>query len=297
MNLVNYTFIIPHRNLSDMLQRCLDSIPCRNDIQIIVVDDNSDASVVDFLNFPGKDRENVEIIYNKVNQGAGFARNLALARAVGKWLVFADCDDFFDKVALDLQLEACLNEDADIIYFKVNHLDGDTLLPLEKDYWLNKEIDKSLLTGDVNFINLRSFAPWGKFIRRSIVEDNQIRFQEVRWSNDVWFSICSAVNARKVVCKDARLYNYLVRQGSLITVKSMEATICRYEVSYRAERLLKEKNLLQYSHKHLTYWWFLVARSHPIWGLKHLGEVVSVYGFKTFARTFLVNVYHHGLNH
>ena len=40
--MINYSFIIPHHNTPDLLQRLVDSIPQRDDIEIIVVDDNSD---------------------------------------------------------------------------------------------------------------------------------------------------------------------------------------------------------------------------------------------------------------
>ena len=68
-----YTIIIPHKNIPLLLQRCLDSVPLRNDVQIIVVDDGSSSNVVDFTNFPGTDRENVEIIFTKDGKGAGYA--------------------------------------------------------------------------------------------------------------------------------------------------------------------------------------------------------------------------------
>ena len=38
-----YSIVIPHKNAQDLLKYCLDSIPIRDDIQVIVVDDNSDA--------------------------------------------------------------------------------------------------------------------------------------------------------------------------------------------------------------------------------------------------------------
>lgn len=38
---INYSIIIPHKNSAGLLQRCLDSIPQRDDIQIIIIDDNS----------------------------------------------------------------------------------------------------------------------------------------------------------------------------------------------------------------------------------------------------------------
>lgn len=49
---INYSFIIPHRNVPHLLQRCIDSIPKRDDIQIIIVDDNSDPKIVNFECFP-----------------------------------------------------------------------------------------------------------------------------------------------------------------------------------------------------------------------------------------------------
>ena len=39
-----YSVVIPHKNCVPLLQRCLNSIPKRNDIQVIVVDDVSDLS-------------------------------------------------------------------------------------------------------------------------------------------------------------------------------------------------------------------------------------------------------------
>ena len=72
----------------------------RNDVQIIVVDDGSSSNVVDFTNFPGTDRENVEIIFTKDGKGAGYARNCGLLQAKGKWLLFADADDSFFQIFL-----------------------------------------------------------------------------------------------------------------------------------------------------------------------------------------------------
>ena len=50
---IKYSIIIPHKNIPQLLQRCLDSIPFRGDVQVIVVDDNSDSSIVNFENFQG----------------------------------------------------------------------------------------------------------------------------------------------------------------------------------------------------------------------------------------------------
>ena len=66
-----YSIIIPHQNMPALLQRCLDSVPERDDVQVIVVDDNSNPSVVDFGHFPGVDRKNVEVVFDKAGHHIG----------------------------------------------------------------------------------------------------------------------------------------------------------------------------------------------------------------------------------
>lgn len=70
----NYSIIIPHKNIPTLLRRCLDSIPKRNDVQIIVVDDNSDPGMVDFSKFPGLNETNIEVYFTKEGKGAGYAK-------------------------------------------------------------------------------------------------------------------------------------------------------------------------------------------------------------------------------
>ena len=90
--MINYSFIIPHHNSPKLLERCLDSIPQRNDIEIIVVDDNSDADKKAY-SYRGDVRIiNIDVEHTK---GAGRARNYGMKEARGKWILFADCDDFY----------------------------------------------------------------------------------------------------------------------------------------------------------------------------------------------------------
>ena len=50
MDQYRLSIIIPHYNIPDLLEKLMSSIPKRDDIQIIVVDDHSDQNV-DQLNF------------------------------------------------------------------------------------------------------------------------------------------------------------------------------------------------------------------------------------------------------
>ena len=59
-----YSIIIPHYNIPELLQRCLNSIPDLPSFQVIIVDDCSDGKIVDFRYFPGMERENVKCIFD-----------------------------------------------------------------------------------------------------------------------------------------------------------------------------------------------------------------------------------------
>lgn len=107
---INYSIIIPHKNSAGLLQRCLDSIPQRDDIQIIIIDDNS--LNIKKLRDIEKKYSYVEMIYTKEGRGAGYARNVGLKQIKGKWVLFADADDFYNKNAFSI-LDNYINSDND----------------------------------------------------------------------------------------------------------------------------------------------------------------------------------------
>ena len=77
-----YSFVIPHKNLPLLLKRCLSSIPQRNDVQIIVVDDASED--VPALQEVVREFDQVELVLNEEARGAGYARNVGLKKLDGR---------------------------------------------------------------------------------------------------------------------------------------------------------------------------------------------------------------------
>ena len=120
-----YSIIIPHKNIPSLLQRCLDSIPKRDDLQVIIVDDNSDPSIVDFDHFPGLGQVNTEVYFDKTDRGAGKARNVGLDHVQGEWVLFADADDCFED-GITYVLEQLKNTAEDLIYFNISTRDIET---------------------------------------------------------------------------------------------------------------------------------------------------------------------------
>ena len=111
-----YSFIIPHHNSPELLQDLLNTIPQRADVEVIVVDDNSDADKK-----PQLTRDDVHVIYISAqdSRGAGHARNVGLEAATGKWLLFADSDDFYEHHFLE-ELDKYTDGDYDIVFFSAH---------------------------------------------------------------------------------------------------------------------------------------------------------------------------------
>ena len=74
MPTIRYSIIIPHKDIPDLLNRLLRSIPQREDIEIFVVDDNSDPQIMASY----KELEGINYRYTHESCGAGYARNIAL---------------------------------------------------------------------------------------------------------------------------------------------------------------------------------------------------------------------------
>lgn len=203
----NYSVIIPHKNSTELLQRCLDSIPDRDDIQIIIVDDNSDKSKVDFSLFPGLTRRNTVCVFNEAGGGAGRARNIALSKAVGKWLVFADADDFFSE-SFSLILDKYKDdEETEMVFFNYRKTRGgaeDIVMPITR-YIVNYQ-NKRFFSEMV--LRYSAWSPWSRMLKRELQVSNNLYFEELPFSNDMMFVLKATSLCRKIVAEPILAYYY-----------------------------------------------------------------------------------------
>jgi len=240
-----YSIIIPHYDIPDLLMRCLKSIPVSEDIQVIVVDDNSSNADTYLEKYPELSRPYLEFIRTTKGGGAGYARNVGLDHAKGKWLLFADADDLFVDDMYRI-IKAYEDSEADIVFFKEKSvLSADINTSIQRVDYLNKNIDYFFDTGSDKLVRLRHCQPWGKMIKRDFVQSHQFRFEEVEFSNDYYFSMCTGYYAKGVGVSNQVLYIYTFRKESLAGTfcsKPNELKI-RAEVSFRVEKLFKQWNV------------------------------------------------------
>jgi glycosyltransferase involved in cell wall biosynthesis len=256
--MINYTIIIPHKNIPELLQRCLNSIPRRNDIQIIVVDDNSDSDKADFSNFSGLGEKGVEVYLTKEGKGAGYARNVGLKHAKGKWLLFADADDFFTENAFDI-FDSYINSTYKLIYFNTIGRYSDNLdKQHDRDSHIISTIEDYIKNPSHTSLNRLKYTyttSWARMYCRDLIVKHNIIFDEVPAFNDVMFSMQSAHYAEDLIDVSLDIvYCVTYRKGSLITMENnYNIFLSRYLVTLRRNVFLKERNLSKYQGNTITY--------------------------------------------
>ena len=209
-----FTFIIPHYNVPELLVRCLASIPEREDVQVLVIDDGSpDIDSYPDL-YPKLFRNGVTWIRGD-HGGAGHARNLGLQKADGKWLLFADSDDFYTEELSDF-LDENADASEDIIFFRNKCvLSEHPEREARRDQWLDAVFERYAVSGNPDELRFTHCTPWGKMIRRSVVEAHRIRFDELPYCNDMYFSVLVGSKVSSVRVDNRCLYVLTQREGSL----------------------------------------------------------------------------------
>src|SRR5574344_561553 len=241
--MIDISIIIHHKNSAEVLTRCLESIPVSDNQEIIIVDDNSNQDAVDFDHFPGKKRRDTKIIYTKEGKGAGYARNVGMGIASGEWVIFADADDYFATDAFDV-FDKYTKTDNDLIFFDVRSVMSKNLMTPSRrtDYY-----QKMMNEPDINMIRYKSNVPWGKMIRRKVITDNNLKFDETLVANDAYFSCILGIKAKKVE-RDPHIVYYCTENVSSLIMRhqSKSDRITRFKVTIKCDKLLKAHHLQKY---------------------------------------------------
>lgn len=237
----NYTLIIPHYNIPKLLRRCLRTVPKRDDLQVVVVDDCS-TNELEELEKVKQEYDWVEWYDTGTNGGGGKARNIGLQHAKGKYLIFADADDYFNLCFCDA-LDKYKDKDSDIIYFAVNSVDSKTYQNSYRVGNYNRDIDNYILSGNELNVRYRRDAPWSKFIKRDIIINNNITYEESVISNDVRFSTLTDYHACTTYPDNLAIYCITTRDNSTSVSKSREALLTSLRIDLEHWDFLKRHNL------------------------------------------------------
>lgn len=191
--------IIPVWNQEELIIKALDSLPEREDIEAIVIDDGSTDgtrnAVKDYM--AAHLDKNIRLFGFKANKGVSAACNKGLEKASGEYVVLLGSDDYF---LTDEFLKALdLLDGTDLVYFNLRINDGSL-------YRLT-EATKNYFCGST------------KFMRRAFIKG--LRYPEEKKAGEDWY-FNNELQARKPTETfsglTAKHYNF-PREGSLVDLR------------------------------------------------------------------------------
>jgi glycosyltransferase involved in cell wall biosynthesis len=278
------SIIIPHFNGSQLIEKLLASIPNDKNIQTIIVDDKSELfhlKAIELL----KSKYDFEFYQNDKIKSSGLCRNIGIQKAKGKWIIFADSDDYF----IDGFYNTLINyfdSKNDIIFFTPTsryidsgkfanrHLSFQKII---RNYLLDKSKKNELMLR-YNFI-----SPWSKMIKKEFLDIHNIRFDEGPiGAEDVMLSTQIGYFMKIFDVCDHAIYCRIVRYGSITRVFNEDQFNIRLHARVSRIKFLN-KNL---SHKELNIFMkpFIYNKASEFlllsfrrFGFKKLIQVISLY--------------------
>lgn len=219
------SIIIPIYNNEKYIGRCLDSLLAQTleDIQVLMVNDGSTDSTEEICLEYARQHPNFEYHY-KENGGSASARNVGLEHATGDYVGFVDSDDYVEPDMFEKMYCAAVEKDADMVFNAMQPPERTSYsftLPVPGYYdrkGMEDYIFPNLLPYPVKSGTFRSFdwGNWSKLIRRSVIEDNHIRFfNRSRRCEDLCFAFeCTTHSRSYVIMPQEQLYHYCVSENS-----------------------------------------------------------------------------------
>jgi len=233
MNTTNkISVIIPVFNSEKYIKQCIDNLFAQTykNLEIIIVDDGSTDNTKQIA-------QEFDVIYKfQQNKGVYSARNLGLDFATGEYIHFLDVDDLINIDFYKNLIDSAIQTDSDIACcsFFFERFRGQSQL-FDDKYIVSNINDKIALT------NVHIYgACWRYLIKKSLLADNKIRFDNGRASFDRVFSLKTVYFANKIITVPKSIYVYKNRTKSITTTKSFTEIKKRHADRKAANSLIQE---------------------------------------------------------
>lgn len=218
---IKLSFIVPMYNVGLYVERCLRSLVNQDippeDYEIICVNDGSPDNCLEIVSRLQLEIPNIVLI-NQPNQGVSTARNNAIAKAKGRFIMAIDPDDYIVRNSLKVPLLQLESQQLDVLYCGFDFLDVNHNSIWTTDY---TELVDRVDTGTKGYFAVRGKEvrdpdrSWGVFFRLDLLRKYQIEYpKDVPFLEDAVFLGKVFSVAEKVGYSNLGLYIRTTRIGS-----------------------------------------------------------------------------------
>ena len=245
MTKIDISIIVPIYNAEKYLNKCIDSLinQTKKEIELILINDGSTDKSEEIVKLYNDDR--IKYFKNN-NQGIGKTRNFGIKKAVGKYIMFLDSDDF-------LELNAC-----EMMYNKVEKNNLDIAMCDFYKLYDNGNIEKvkqvdfkdSSLKDNPKILN-ENLSPWAKIYKRDLIIKNNIKFVENLKYEDAPF-VAEALDKANKIGKVNKYLNYYVIHGNSETTIMNEKVFDILKIIDKIRTYFKNKDYIKEDLNKLT---------------------------------------------
>ena len=246
------SIIIPvYKTEESFLRQCLDSVinQTLEDIEILCVNNVAPPLESAILEEYALKDSRIKLIHASENRGPGGGRNLGLDQARGKYVYFADADDWLDVTLCEKVYHRMEFANCDVLFFGWHTINANSTELKEVEWLINRSKLHEVCWCDGNSTSYLAnifCVVWNRFVRTSFVRENNIRFPEGSLPEDQFFHWAILVNEPHVLIFSEQLYYYRVHDKSEIHLRAEYAANSVKAFISIKEYLIKTNNYARY---------------------------------------------------
>lgn len=285
MNQIYVSVILTVYNTEKYLTECISSIinQSLNNIEIIIINDGSTDKSLEIINNFAKEDFRIKVI-NQKNLGAAVARNNGILIANGKYLSILDGDDTFDNNMLESMYLQAEKNGSQIIVCPYRNLDD--IKEIKRGISIPKDIE-NLEVFSANDISEQIFqisnpAAWSKLFRKDFILNNNIKFQDLKTCNDLYFTYFALSLANKISILNKSFVIYRNQSFGAISHSRGE----KFTNIFKAMNQLKKSLIVHNLYDHFLLSFYKRALSNIMYESKQINKE-NIVSFSKEASIFL----------
>ena len=237
---IKVSILVPFYKVENYVGKCVESIfrQTYNNIEYVFVNDCTPDKSMEIINENIDKygvRDKCKIIEHKTNKGISTSRNDCLDNATGDYILFIDSDDYIDLDMVESLVNAANENDADISGCGYTEEFGDRSVDMPQVY----TNDHYEMLKAITVLKIKGVM-WKLLIRRSIVEDNNVRFiPDNTMVEDYLFCCQIFFYAKRFASVDRCMYHYIqfnpnnISKTTVFNVTSQAKAIIKTEEFYK----------------------------------------------------------------
>lgn len=239
--------IVPVYKVEPYLSTCVDSVLAQTykNLEIILVDDGSPDRCGEICDEYAQKHPHIRVIH-KENGGLSSARNAGMREMRGEYVSFVDSDDTIRPEMIETLYNHLTQSSADISICKFEYCSKQEGNDRDEP---PQEHELKVFSRDEALENLLISKYYGgqmctKLFKREIVKDLYLD-ESILFIEDLEFSTRAMIRAKRVCYTPAVLYNYFLRDSSLLHSAFAPRHYTAHEAGLKIIKTLKENGLYE----------------------------------------------------